>query len=64
MRCILYADDVVIFCKTVHEAERLLDFFNNTFLRFGLTIPFKKTKTQVFNSEEVAEQETHIVENC
>ena len=60
MRWILYADDVVLFCKTVHEAERLLDIINDTCLRFGLTISFKKAKTQVFNSEELAEKETLI----
>ena len=60
MRWILYADDVVLFCKTVHEAERLLDIINDTCLRFGLTISFKKTKTQVFNNEELAEKETLI----
>ena len=55
IRWILYADDVVLFCKTVHEAERLLDIINDTCLRFGLTISFKKTKTQ-----ELAEKETLI----
>ena len=45
IRWILYADDVVLFCKTVTEAEQLLTIINDTCKRFGLTISFKKTKT-------------------
>ena len=41
---ILYADDVVLFCKTPEEAEQLLIIINDTCKRFGF---FKKTKTQV-----------------
>ena len=51
---ILYADDLVLFCKSVDEAEKLLTIINETCLRFGLTISFKKTKTQVFNNNTLA----------
>ena len=55
---ILYADDAVLFCKTVKEAERLLSIINETCLRFGLNISFAKTKTQVFHNNELAEKPT------
>ena len=55
IRWILYADDVVVFCKTVSEAQRLLSIINDTCKRFGLTVSFSKTKTQVFNNAELAE---------
>ena len=58
MRWILYVDDMVLFCKTVDEAEQLLTLINDTFKRFGLTISFEKTKTQVFNDEDLAEKST------
>ena len=54
IKWILYADDVAVFCKSIHEAERLLSIINKTCLRFGLTISFKKTKTQVFNDPELS----------
>ena len=51
---ILYADDLVLFCKSVDEAERVLNIIHETCTRFGLTISFKKTKTQVFNNNTLA----------
>ena len=56
IRWILYADDVVLFCKSVSEAEKLLNIINDTCNRFGLTVSFKKTKTQVFNNDELAKK--------
>ena len=56
IRWILYADDAVLFCKTVKEAERLLSIINETCLRFGLNISFAKTKTQVFHNNELADK--------
>ena len=55
IRWILYADDVVVFCRTVGEAQRLLTIINDTCKRFGLTVSFSKTKTQIFNNTELAE---------
>ena len=70
IRWILYADDVALFCKSVNEAETIMNILNNTCKRFGLTISFGKTKTQVFNCEKkVVEDDTlfsidgEVVEN-
>ena len=69
IRWILYADDVVLFCKTVHEAETILNIINSTCQRFGLTISFSKTKTQVFNDDNLADMPTllnvdgNVIEN-
>ena len=51
---LLYADDLVLFCKSVAEAEAIMNILHETCCRFGLTISFLKTKTQVFNNEELA----------
>lgn len=65
----LNSDDAVVFCKTIEEAKKLLSIINNTCKRFGLSISFKKTKTQLFNDEELAKRETlfsidgNIIEN-
>ena len=69
LRWILYADDAVLFCKTPEEAQELLNIIDSTCRRFGLTISHKKTKTQVFNNDELAKNDsiisrgTHIIEN-
>ena len=47
-----------MFCKTVQEAERILTILNNTCKRFGVTITFSKTKTQIFNDHVLAEKPT------
>ena len=47
---------LVLFCKTTEEAEQILNIINTTCNRFGLTISFKKTKTQVFNNKELAKK--------
>ena len=56
IRWILYADDVALFCKSSEEAESLLNIINDTCKRFGLTVSFKKTKTQVFNCPELVDK--------
>ena len=56
IKWILYADDVALFCKSVNEAKQILNIINDTCNRFGLTISFKKTKTQVFNNAELAKE--------
>ena len=58
MRWILYADDVVLFCKSAEEAHTILSIINTTCKIFGLNISFLKTKTQVFNDPELASKET------
>ena len=51
---ILYADDIVLFSKTIEEAETVLNILHSTCKRFGLNISFKKTKTQVFKDDILA----------
>ena len=51
---ILYADDAVVFCKTIAEAQTVLTILNDTCKRFGLNISYKKTKTQVFNNLDLS----------
>ena len=69
MKWILYADDLVLFAKSAEEAEKLLCIINTTCKRFGLNISFTKTKTQVFNDDEMAAKPTlitidnHTIEN-
>ena len=69
IRWILYADDVVLFCRSTKEAHTLLEIINSTCKRFGLTISFKKTKTQVFHDSNLSKKETlfqiddEIIEN-
>ena len=63
VRWILYADDVVLFSKTALEAEKILTIIDDTCTRFGLTISFGKTKTQVFNDKELAEKPSLISVN-
>ena len=60
---ILYADDVVLFSKTPQEAEKILTIMDDTCKRFGLSISFSKTKTQVFNNNELADKPTIITVN-
>ena len=61
---ILYADDAVLFCNNVEEAQTVLTIFNKTCKRFGLNISCKKTKTQVFNNPELASKSSLIkIEN-
>ena len=54
IRWLLYADDLVLFCKNVAEVEKIMNILHDTCSRFGLNISFSKTKTQVFNNEELA----------
>ena len=66
---ILYAVDVILFCKSVKEAEQLLTIINANCVHLGLTTSFKKTKTQVFNDNALAIKPTlfsigkNLVEN-
>ena len=38
----------------------MLSILNHTFKGFGLVISFKKTKTQVFNNEDLANQDSSL----
>jgi len=60
MKWILYADDVVLFAKSIDEAKKLLDIIDGTCRRYGLTISYKKTKTQVFNDEVLGKEPSLI----
>ena len=50
LRWLLYADDLVLFCTNLHQAEVIMNIMNNVCKRFGLTISFKKTKVMQFNT--------------
>ena len=63
IKWILYADDVVLFSKTAQEAEQILTIIDDTCKRFGLSISFNKTKTQVFNNKELSEKPSIITVN-
>ena len=69
IRWLLYADDLVLFCRNVVEAEKILQILHNTCSRFGLNISFSKTKTQVFNNEELSNSDSlfsigdNVIEN-
>ena len=56
IRWILYADDLVMFSKSIVEVKTIMNIPNDTCSRFGLsiTISFPRTKTQVFKNEELA----------
>ena len=57
-RRILFANDVVLFCRTLKEPGKILNILNDTFRRFDLAISFKKTKTQVFNNEDLLNKDS------
>ena len=69
IKWILYADDMVVFARNVDEAEKILKIISDTCKRFGLTVSFGKTKTQVFNDPETASRlslfkiDDHEIEN-
>ena len=46
VRWLLYADDLVLFGKSIAEMKTIMNFLNDTCSRVGLTISFAKTKTQ------------------
>ena len=58
---LLYADDIVLFCEDIDELNSILQIYDNTFSRFGLTIAIDKTKTLSFNvSEDVMNNKSLI----
>ena len=57
---LLYADGIVLFCEDIDELNSILQIYDNTFSRFGLTIAIDKTKTLAFNvSEDVMNNNYH-----
>ena len=44
IRWLLYADDLVLFCPNITQAQHIIIIMNNVCKRFGLTISFKKNK--------------------
>jgi hypothetical protein len=61
LRMLLYADDIVLFCEDIKELESILEIYDKTFSRYGLTIALDKTKTIVFNVDEsVMSNKSHI----
>ena len=60
---------MVVFANTTAEAENILQIVSDTCKRFGLTVSFGKTKTQVFHNQELADRPSlfsidgHDIEN-
>ena len=56
---VVYADDLVYLVGTVDEAKFIVNNYNETFSRFGMTIAKDKTETVAFNcSETIQEQDS------
>ena len=53
IKWLLYADDLVIFCPNLEQAQNIIVIMDNVCKRFGLTISFKKTKVLQFNTSTV-----------
>ena len=51
VKWLLYADDLVLFCPDIFQAQEIIKIINNVCKRFGLSISFKKTKVMQFNTE-------------
>ena len=50
IKWLLYADDLVLFCPNLAQAQDVIIIMNSVCKRFGLTISFKKTKVMQFNT--------------
>ena len=62
---LLYADDIVLFCEDIDELQSIINIYNNTFLRVGLTIATDKTKTLSFNvPEDIVKRKSSISLKC
>ena len=51
IRWILYADDLVLFCPNITQAQHVIIIMNNVCKCFGLTISFRKTKVLQLNTD-------------
>ena len=49
---LLYADDEEVFANSEIELKGILEIYDKTFTRFGLTMAYSKTETMVFNVPE------------
>ena len=61
LKWLLYADDLVLFCSDLSEAQEIIIIMNNVCKRFGLTISFNKTKVMQFSTD--TEQVNIVVDN-
>ena len=50
IKWLLYADDLVLFCPNLYQAQDVIRIMDSVCKRFGLTISFKKTKVMQFNT--------------
>ena len=50
-----YADDIVLWAESVEELQKMGDLLNELFVKFGLTISIKKTKSMILNYENKPE---------
>ena len=51
IKWLLYADDLVLFCSDISEAQEIVKIMNSVCKRFGLTISFSKTKVMQFYTD-------------
>ena len=51
IKWLLYADDLVLFCPNLSQAQDIIIIMNSVCKRFGLTISFKKTKVMQFSTD-------------
>ena len=64
IKIILYADDIVLFCRSASSLQLSVDVMKSVFTRFGLKIAEDKTQTMIFNAdEETLAQEYIITQN-
>ena len=55
IRWLLYADDLVLFCPNITQAQHIIIIMNNVCKRFGLTISLKKTKVLQLSTDTLDE---------
>ena len=51
LKWLLYADDLVLFCSDISEAQEIIIIMNNVCKRFGFTIYFNKIKVMQFSTD-------------
>ena len=58
LKWLLYADDLVFFARDTATAKIILETLDSVCKRYGLTISYAKTKSQVFGDVELATAES------